>query len=295
MNALLNVEGARCKQDDTAEFIDAIYPSLCGLASDLFLYLGDKPPPKLVSELTNWARSHKTRISEDINTPFTSVQAAASSLMRIESAFDVEFYGDGLDQASGNASCEDAYPIDTTSKFGDRETRSIALYHKWDTRFKVFQQTFDPATASNKELDLMRTLELEQATWNAATKLTSVYDDLEIADCVNILQTADKVINSLGDDKRHIFTFQGSIIPQVALATIACPDTDIQWRGVHLLRLLDRREGIWDSRILADIFTNMINAQIGKLLAWDDIPGDVPELSRLLSSLQLLTPPTVFN
>ncbi|KAF4947359.1 hypothetical protein FSARC_13980 [Fusarium sarcochroum] len=282
-----NETSTRTKQGDLAKFMENISPSLCSLASDLFFYVGDNHSPKLVSELTKWVEIQDPINLEDPGTPFASAQDAASSLTRVESMCDVELYTECPTCLAEDGCCGNASLV---CRHINNELDAEPYYHHWNARFNAFKKTFDPSKASDLELYRFKILELEEATWAATLKLEDMEDDLEMDDCINMLQKAESIIQFLKTDKGQTFTFQANLVPPIAYVIISCQDANIQWKGVELLRSLGRREGVWDSKKMADIYAEMITAKEKRLLTWDEIPADVPQLTKLLSSLQLSTP-----
>ncbi|KAL5590999.1 hypothetical protein FOBRF1_014556 [Fusarium oxysporum] len=273
-----------CDRWDLAKFMENIGPSLCGLASDLFFYVGDNHSSKLVSEITVWADKQDPIDLEEPGEPFTSAQAAAAALTRVETLCDVELYADCPDCSNDGVQCGDGGVV---CKRRDKGLVSEAFYHHWSARYHAFKKTFDPSKASESELFRFKVLELEETTWQATFKLNHIDEDLETADCIEILKKAEEIIKMTQSDKGQIFTFQANLVPPISYVIISCQDTSVQWEAVRLLRCLGRREGVWDSRKMADIYTNMINAKTNKLLTWEDIPADVPQLTELLGSLKM--------
>ncbi|KAM0228356.1 hypothetical protein ACHAPO_010797 [Fusarium lateritium] len=141
------------------------------------------------------------------------------------------------------------------------------------------------------EMSRHKVLELEETTWRARFKLKSIKGNLATSDCMEILNKAESIMDLSKSQTGHIFNFQANLIPPIAYVIISCQDERIQWEGVRLLRSLGRREGVWDSKKVADVYANMITAKANRLLSWDDIPADVPQLTKLLSSMNLVTLP----
>ncbi|CAJ0547099.1 Ff.00g017260.m01.CDS01 [Fusarium sp. VM40] len=279
--------GHRRKGDDLSKFMDNIGPSLCGLTSDLFFYMGDNHSPKLVSELQQWLERQDPITLQEPGAPFFSAQAAASCLSHVGTTFGIEM----------NTDCQmclnQGYPCGKTGlvcRRFDNGLESESFYRYWSARYNAFKQNFDPLKASEPEMFRFKVLELEEITWHATFKLASIDEDLEPSDCIEILKRAKSIINFSQRETGHIFTFQANLVPPIAYVIISCQDETIQWEGVRLLRRLGRREGVWDSRKMADIYASMITAKTRKLVSWEQIPDDVPRLTQLLGSVRLDTP-----
>ncbi|KAM0351168.1 hypothetical protein ACHAPU_002953 [Fusarium lateritium] len=272
--------------DGLRKFVDNIGPSLCGLASDLFFYMGDSHSSKLVSELQQWLERQDPINLQEPGAPFFSVQAAASSLTRVETIRDVEMYSLCQFCLDHGAPCGKTGLV--CRRF-DNGLELESFYHYWSARYRIFKQSFDPLKASESEVFRFKVLELEEITWQATFRLASVNDDLEVADCVEILNKAESIIDLSQRETGHVFTFQANLCPPIAYVIISCQDEKIQWEGVRLLRRLGRKEGVWDSRKMADIYTDMIKAKTRKLVTWEEIPDDVPRLTKLLGSIRFKT------
>lgn len=84
-----------------------------------------------------------------------------------------------------------------------------------------------------------------------------------------------------------VFAFNGYLVPLLSLVCTYCRDVDVQYRAISLLRTVRRREGIWDSQEVADIYETMIAARTQDMVEWDDLPWGIPQLAAELSSLRL--------
>ncbi|GKU09174.1 unnamed protein product [Fusarium langsethiae] len=271
-------------RSDLDKFMENIGPSLCGLASDLFFYMGDRYSSKLVSELQNWLLRQDPKYLQEPGAPFLSAQAAASSAPRMETICGTAMYAECIMCLTMGCLCGTNASVCRRFEQGlDPES----FFRYWSARYTAFKLNFDPSTASTAEIFRFKVLELEEATWHATFKPNARKGNLETSDCIEILKKAESVIELLKSETGHIFNFQANLIPPIAYVIISCQDEKIQWEGVRLLRLLGRREGVWDSKKVADIYENMIIAKANKLLSWDDIPADVPQLTQLLSSVKL--------
>ncbi|KAH6868899.1 hypothetical protein B0T10DRAFT_501989, partial [Thelonectria olida] len=266
------------KRQDLTTFLRNIGPLLCGLASDTLFYMDDEISPKLVSGLVSWVEAQDPVDLGDTVAPFPSCQAAAFSLVRIQSMCDAELCSEECNEPNGD---------DSASCCDTEDCLIQTLFDNWNARFKAFRARFDYSKATRSEIYRLKTLELEQITWEVTLNQDSIEDDLETTDCVEILRRAESLIRYAGSGPGRIFTFDANLIPPVSLVIISCQDSDIQWKGVSLLRSIRRREGIWDSEEIADLYARIITVKEEKLVAWDDLPRDVPSLAEMANSLQL--------
>ncbi|KAH6972801.1 hypothetical protein BKA56DRAFT_592836 [Ilyonectria sp. MPI-CAGE-AT-0026] len=268
------------QRQDLTVFLQHIEPLLCGLASDAQFYMDDEMSMKVMSGLIAWVEAQKPVDLGDTLAPFPSAQAAALALNRLQSMCDVEICADC---SSWDGDCCHS----STSNCDSEDWFIPTLFEAWNARFKAFRAHFDPEKAIESEIHRVKILDLEQITWEATMKIDSINDDLDRSDCEEILRRAESLIQYESTGLGRTFNFNGHLVPPLSLVIISCPDPDIQWKGVSLLRSMHRREGMWDSEEMANVYSDMIAAKEKKLLSWDDIPKDVPGLTGLLASLQL--------
>ncbi|KAK7428845.1 hypothetical protein QQZ08_004615 [Neonectria magnoliae] len=255
------------QQQDLTVFLGHIGSLLCGLASDMLFCMDDDISTKLVSGLIAWVEAQHPVDLEDTMTAFPSAQAAALALVRLQSICDAELCADSCSSSDGDSCHASASDCDS----GDWLIQT--LFDAWNARFRAFRAQFDHNMATKSEIHRVKILDPEQVTWEATMKQDSVNDDLDRSDCEKILQKAESLILVESTGLGRTFCFDGHLVPPVSLVIISCPDPDIQWKGVSLLRSMHRREGIWDSEEMARVYTTMITAKEKKLVSWGDIPG----------------------
>ncbi|KAJ4005945.1 hypothetical protein NW752_001189 [Fusarium irregulare] len=275
--------GGQADQIDLAKFMEHIGPPICGLTSDLLFYAGNHSS-KLVSELQKWLPHQGPMCLQEPGAPFFSAEASASWLTRMETMREKDMY------AECPACLTLEYPCGKDALVCRRFEQGLdpaSFFMYWSARYNPFKLSFDPSRASEAEILRSKVLELEETIWHATFKRNSMKDDLETADCIDILKKAEYIIELSQGGTGHIFTFQANMMPPIAYVIISCQDENIQWEGVRLLRSVGRREGVWDSNKVADIYANMITAKAKKLLSWDEIPASVPQLAELLSTVKL--------
>jgi hypothetical protein len=119
-------------------------------------------------------------------------------------------------------------------------------------------------------------------------KLDWNVDDTTTEDWETILKRVHRLLElSPANPKQPVFTLSADILPALSFICSLCPHVDIQAQALNLLRSMSRREGIWDSQELADIFEDMMAAQKKGLMTLDDVPFELPTLAKMLSSLSI--------
>lgn len=157
----------------------------------------------------------------------------------------------------------------------------------WNSRYEATKATQRYQNSSFEEKQGLAFLDMHQAIWAALVKLETIEQDLSTDDCRLILQRASIIIDLEGNKASPVYAFNGYLIPALSIVCGSCQDVDVQRRGISLLRKLRRREGIWDSQEVADIYENMIAADEQNMVDWDTLPWGIPQLAAQLSALSL--------
>ncbi|KAL1855494.1 hypothetical protein Plec18170_004214 [Paecilomyces lecythidis] len=102
-------------------------------------------------------------------------------------------------------------------------------------------------------------LQLQQATWAAIFKQDAVhfYSSLDVrlenSDLESIVNLAE-LVQATFPAQYPSFTFDADLIPPLSFVAFFSDNANLLRRVITLLRLLRRKEGIWDSNEVADIF-----------------------------------------
>ncbi|KAK6216267.1 hypothetical protein LQW54_003657 [Pestalotiopsis sp. IQ-011] len=101
------------------------------------------------------------------------------------------------------------------------------------------------------------------------------------------LPDVEAIIRLRGASPRRLFTFGADVLPYLALAGCLTEDLGLLRRIVGALRLLDRREGLWDSKDLAEIFEASIVACTEDGLAARGGARGILHMARTLSDMKI--------
>lgn len=136
----------------------------------------------------------------------------------------------------------------------------------WDRRFELLQrkqiESDNPPT--EEQLRQSAVLSLNQSFWSSVLKLQTTGLRLHEEDCEVILSRTQAFMDSeaaVSKRSHPVFAFDGDVIPSLYIVCCFCQDVNILRRAVSTLRLLRRREGIWDSDEVAGICSAMLSAQ----------------------------------
>ena len=169
-------------------------------------------------------------------------------------------------------------------------------FYAWNRRFELTVQELtsrfgDLPDRSRSMLDRLR---LQQSFWMMAAELSKSGDDaagVSYATCEACLQQAERLAAPFLAAKKPTFSLDGDLISDLSFIISACRDRDQQQRALRLLRSLNRREGIWDSREIAEMHEFSIALGVADV-SDDELGCSVPALMRSLArmSQQAYTP-----
>lgn len=205
--------------------------------------------------------------------PFSSFGEADQLLRSIDSLYsDFALAPDGTGEWSHSGHFHNRrwdYPVPPITNPSARavvlDTTRSSL-EVWDRRFELLQQlqnaSTNPLTKEQQRQNAV--LSLNQSFWSSILKLQTTGQQLQEEDCEAILQRAQTFVDieATSEKRNHpVFAFDGDLIPSLYIVCCFCKNVDILRRAVSMLRLLRRREGIWDSDEVAGICETMLSAR----------------------------------
>ncbi|KAI1880150.1 hypothetical protein JX265_001771 [Neoarthrinium moseri] len=229
--------------------------------------------------------------------PFSSLNAARKELHQIEITHDIFYeimYPCDIWQTrpeQKGLTCSELPPPNFSEKDLQSYRGIYQQFMRWSARFDLFMGTFLGQSASAKDLCEAFTTRLHQKTWIALLDeepwSPSQEDDFEEGDLRPIVDEVELIIKSLPPSPRALFSFDAAIIPPLSLVGCFTKDMELLQRVVIALRALDRREGVWDSKDLAEVFEASIIAQ--KCHGWpiNGVSKDVLSIAKSLRSLNI--------
>lgn len=125
-------------------------------------------------------------------------------------------------------------------------------FNIWSQRLDLYRASTQRSSSKSCNSRQDALLYLDQAIWASLVKLGTFDDPLPIEDLKEIMARAEQVILTWEQQDSPTFSFEGNIIPVLALLCASCGDRDIRLQIVARLRSLRRREGLWDSEKVAD-------------------------------------------
>ncbi|KAH7357272.1 hypothetical protein BKA65DRAFT_224031 [Rhexocercosporidium sp. MPI-PUGE-AT-0058] len=253
-------EGAGSAQAKKPTNIKCDNNALCGL-SDMFARLGLDASLFVDSRLVRH-RSFSTYglVTDDGNhEPFQSSSAARGELLKFD--LDIQYFWYPADGSHCPMGPQDEVlgpgeaASDTMTEEQRQEFQNFCnRFDRWTSRFNLYLENTNHTSVSEEEFNEAMVLSLHQRVWSAILKQGPCSDvPLDRQDFEGILNQAELVIAD--STKAHpIFSFDADTIPPVSFVAAFCDDSDLKMRAITMLRTINRSEGVWDSKKMADMY-----------------------------------------
>ncbi|KAK8087364.1 hypothetical protein PG994_002338 [Apiospora phragmitis] len=181
----------------------------------------------------------------------------------------------------------------TTTQFGHLwEEHWNDRFYAWNRRFELTAQKLpEEKDRSDRDRGMLARLRLQQSFWEMAVELSQNGGDASGVSrdtCERCLQRAERLAAPFLAAGRPTFSLDGDLISDLSFIISVCRDPSQQARALKLLRALNRREGIWDSREIAEMHECSIELGVTQLWESEDEGGlgcSVPEFMRSLARM----------
>ncbi|KAK8096370.1 uncharacterized protein PG998_014238 [Apiospora kogelbergensis] len=174
----------------------------------------------------------------------------------------------------------------------------------WNERFYAWKRRFEltarglprPEELPERDRSMLARLRLQQSFWEIVVELLKNGGSVAHVSpeaCEACLQRAECLAAPLLARNKPTFSLDGDLISDLSFIISVCDDPGQRERALGLLRSLNRREGIWDSREIAEMLEYSILLGVAK--HWGDgeeLGRSVPAFMRSLArmSQQAYTP-----
>ncbi|KZL69335.1 C6 zinc finger domain protein [Colletotrichum tofieldiae] len=232
--------------------------------------------------------------NNDRNKPFLSVSEARHRLHFVElmflDAFDsVCSSEERLRSISSHRSKELSPPSNGLNE--DERKRALDHFDVWCARFKIFQERL-PVNIGPADLEEVKSLRFSQRSWEVFHKHDGPFSlrNSNITEFHALVDLAEDMFLSNECPLRPTFTLAAHVIPTMAYLCGFCNNLELEQRIIKVLRRMRRREGIWDSRQMADLYESFLQAKRASKSTWEeDIlhKESLPSLARKLSDLSI--------
>ncbi|KAI9150603.1 putative D-/L-hydantoinase subunit A [Paramyrothecium foliicola] len=158
-----------------------------------------------------------------------------------------------------------------------------AKFREWSEHFDLTVSSMNRESLSAREAAELTSLRLQQGVWKIALHFDEPKKDQSTIDesCENFWGYAEPAARKLIALQRPTFAKSGSLVSGLSLIIFMTSDRNLQLQACALLEVLNRREGGWDSRDMAEMHRGMLaDADYAK---WRDIEAALPECVQMLS------------
>ncbi|KAI8716756.1 Zn(2)-C6 fungal-type domain-containing protein [Fusarium sp. LHS14.1] len=176
------------------------------------------------------------------------------------------------------------------------DTEADALFEELKRRFKEWMSRFDLTKKTLEHLQYPQTISQQLLSLTVAQKFWCMnmyfapepYLDPQADPEADFLDAAESLVKEICHPNHFTFSFDGDLVSNLSFVVRVCSGMDRRHRALNLLRLLNRREGVWDSREIVEMHEATLS--LHDYAAWyeRDVPGGIPgyiaELSKILKS-----------
>ncbi|KAJ4264370.1 hypothetical protein NW762_005568 [Fusarium torreyae] len=216
-------------------------------------------------------------------TQFANLTEAEDSLSNLNSFFDNLVFGKKSPRESlGMIGCMS--PIHaTTDCFLTALEITRPLFFTWNSRLELSKTSQHAMQLTLQEKRRMALLSLYQTTWSAFVKMDSYHAGLQTHDYGNIFERIEEIMRLDKTPARPLFAFNGHLVCELSTICASCTDAEIRNKAIMLLRSMRRREGVWDSWEVANVYESAFKALEDGRFTLEYLPWGITQISKEVS------------
>ncbi|KAI1064653.1 hypothetical protein LB506_007570 [Fusarium annulatum] len=215
-------------------------------------------------------------------TPFLTITEAEDSLSALNTFFDDCLFGSdtppGHDQIIGCKSLAQS----ATESFTHALDLIKPLFLSWSSKMQIFVMSIQINPFGTLEKRRLAVLSLYQTTWSAFLNTDPHNTGFSNSDYKRILSKIEQIIALENSQTRPMFAFDGHLVRELSTICASCTDAEIRNRSITILRSMNRREGVWDSWEVANIYEKVFKGLEDGTLSFDDLPWGFTQLLKEL-------------
>lgn len=205
--------------------------------------------------------------------PFSSLNEAALSLRRID-VYYIQLMFSGSDPI-----CEPP-PAEKERGFDLLEDRLT----NWSSRFDATVEALQSQLLSDAEQEQIMRMRLTQRLWQLFVPYDTTCHPVYASTSFSaFLDEAESLANHFITAECPTFAVDGDLVSGLSLVTTLATDAQIRSRSLSLLRSLNRREGVWDSRELTELHEATLTHEDSQYWYTREVEGGIPGYMRLLA------------
>ncbi|SCO92436.1 uncharacterized protein FRV6_16564 [Fusarium oxysporum] len=186
-------------------------------------------------------------------TPFATITEAEDCLSALNAFFDNCLFGrETRSERVGQVSVGPAHRDEET--LAQALEVSQPLFYTWSSRLHLFNTSTRMTAHTPQDKRRLALLSLYQTMWSASLKTDSNYSGFEKSYYEIILDKIEEIVHLENSQSRPLFAFDGHVVRELSTICASCTCREIRNRSVTLLRSMHRREGVWDSWDVANVY-----------------------------------------
>ncbi|KAF5484038.1 Aspercryptin biosynthesis cluster-specific transcription regulator atnN [Colletotrichum fructicola] len=236
---------------------------------------------------------------KDQTRPFTSVAEARYQLHLVEVMFSEAFDESWVSCSEGSTcrSCPSPpengkdSPGSTTSRSSTKQAEwDLADKHfkEWCVRFDAFQEGL-PERIDPADKEELKALDFSRKSWEIFnshdTPCDMKHSDMGVLN--ELVDMAEDIILGKTQGTRPTFSLAADVVPSLSYICAFCENDDLERRCIDALRRMKRREGMWDSQEMANLYDFILQAKSDN--TWKDEYNweSLPNLARRMNNLSI--------
>lgn len=254
---------------------DAEEPEMAGNLADMFagfgigisIFMEEALVPRRPSDC------EPLQIDGGPGVPFSSLNEASLALRRID-VFYIQ-----LMFSANDTICEPP-PAEKERDFDLLEYRLI----NWSSRFDATVEALQSQLLSDADQEQIMRMRLTQRLWQLFVPYDTACHPMSASRSFSaFLNEAESLAKHFITADCPTFAVDGDLVSGLSLVTTLATDPQIQSRALGLLRSLNRREGVWDSRELTELHEATLSHEDSQYWYTREVEGGIPGYMRVLA------------
>lgn len=206
--------------------------------------------------------------------PFTSLHEASLALRRID------VYYIHLMFSRRDSVCQPP-PAERERAFDLLEDRLVI----WSSRFDLTVKALQFQHLSDADQEQMMQMRLTQRLWQLFVPYGTIcHPILALSSFSAFLDEAENLAKPFIAMGCPTYAVEGDLVSGLSLITTLATDAQIRSRALSLLRSLNRREGVWDSREIVELHEATLSHEDSQYWYAREVEGGIPGYMRVLAA-----------
>lgn len=205
--------------------------------------------------------------------PFASLNEASIALRRLDVHYIHLMF-------SASDHIREPSPEERDSGFDLLEDRLTI----WSSRFDATITALQPQSLSSADHEQVMQMRLTQRLWQLYVPYDTTCHPLAASISFSaFLDEAENLAKPFLATKCPTFSVDGDLVSGLSLVTTIAGDAEIRSRALGLLRSLNRREGVWDSREMTELHDATLSHEDSHYWYTREVQGGIPGYMRVLA------------